>query len=59
MAMNTTINALMYSTCRPSLMVGAKLSRIRSKTNVEAETMTNDDNVDMDADSTKITTNAI
>ena len=37
----------------------AKLSLIKSKVKVDAETITSDDRVDIDADKTKITTKAI
>ena len=58
-AMNTTISRRMKRTCFDSLMFLIKLSFIRSIVIVELETMTRDERVDMDAESTRMTIRAI
>ena len=58
-AMNTTTKIRINKTCADSFICGAKLSRIKSSVNVDAETITKLESVDIDADKTKITTSAI
>ena len=55
-AMNTTINTLMMNTCRFSSMSFITCPFKRSSVNVELEASTSDDSVDIDAESTRITT---
>lgn len=59
MAINTTTRILMYNTCFLSLIFFIKLSFKKSIVSVELEAITRDDSVDIDADSTRITTSAI
>ena len=58
-AMNTTTRILMYNTCFFSLMFLIKLSFKKSIVSVELEAITSDESVDIEADNTRITTNAI
>ncbi len=58
-AMNTTIKILMTKTCFASLIFFMKLSFNKSIVSVELDAITSDESVDIDADKTKITTNAI
>ena len=58
-AINTTTRILMYNTCFFSLMFLIKLSFKKSIVSVELEAITSDESVDIEADNTRITTNAI
>jgi len=58
-AINTTIKMRISNTCFFSLMFFTKLSLIKSIVNVELDAITSEDNVDIEADNTKITTKAI
>ena len=58
-AINTTIKTRISNTCFFSLMFFTKLSLIKSIVNVELDAITSEDNVDIEADNTKITTKAI
>ena len=58
-AMNTTISSRITSTCRRSSMSLTRLSLIKSSVSVELDASTSDDSVDIDADSTRITTTPI
>ena len=59
MAMNTTMRHRITRTCFFWLMPFTRWSRIRSRVRVELEVSTREDRVDMEADSTRITTTAI
>ena len=59
MAINTTIRNRIQSTCFFSLIFWKKSSFKKSMVNVELDAITRDDSVDMEADSTRITTKAI
>ena len=59
MAMNTTIRQRMMNTWRFSLMSLMMLSFKKSRVRVELEASTREDRVDIEADSTRITTTAM
>lgn len=59
MAMKITISIRMQISCCFSFMSFTMLSLITSMVRVELEAMTREDKVDMEADSTKITTSPI
>ena len=59
MAMNTTISIRMENTCFLSSIFRKQTSFRKSMVRVELEAMTKEDNVDIEADSTRITTRAI
>ena len=58
MAMNTTIKQRMTNTWVFSLMVFTRLPLRKSSVSVELEASTRDDSVDMEAESTRMTTTA-
>ena len=58
-AINTTMKIRMINTCFFSVISFTIVPRIISSVSVEEDASTSDDNVDMDAESTRITTTAI
>ena len=59
MAMNTTMRHRITRTCFFWLMPFTRWSRIRSRVRVELEASTREDRVDMEAESTRMTTTAM
>ena len=61
MMMNTAINILIINTCFFSFIFSSltMLPLIKSRVNVDEEVNTSEDNVDIEADNTRITTSAI
>ena len=58
-AMNTTISSRMVSTCCFSFISLASVSLMKSSVSVELDASTSEDSVDIEAESTRMTTTAI